>query len=230
MRRKSPAPVVAAAFLSAAADRSLFTERWRLLDLKHETRGLNLRLLSAKRTDGQMFTDEARALAEYVHLTQLSAGVGFVAALEGETWETLDRQQRAQMRSAQEFCVERLLRQVCDRLDAQGASAALTLVLPFDRRTWMAHAVLLDASLARDSRTDRLLASVNFATAAFDRRLDAARILQASMRAELQRKPSTSGHAPHALTAWAVQSTISEIWDAEACKRRLHKLAWDAPE
>jgi len=226
MRRSSPAPVVAAAFLSAAADRSLFADRWRLLDLKHDTRRLDLRLLSTKPTAGQTFNEEARALADYVRITQGSAGVGFVTALVSGTWEKLNRKQRAQMRSPEDFCFERLLRQVFDRLDTQDASAALTLVLPFDRRRWMAHAALLDASLARDSRTDRLLASVNFATAAVDRRLDAARVLQASMRAEMQREPATSGNPPipHALTAWALQSTICEIWDVEACKRRLHKL------
>lgn len=232
IRSRSPAPVVAAAFLSASADRSNFAARWRLLDLKNEMRDLDLRLLAAKRTDGHVLSDEARALLDYVRITRESAGVGFVAAFDGESWERLDRKRRVQMRSPEDFCFERLLRQVFDRLDAQGANAAVTLVVPFNRQTWAAHLALLDAAFARDSRTDRLVASVCFASASFDCRLEAARVLQASIRAEMRRKPSKSGKADpsHSLTAWAVQSTICEIWDAETCKHRLDKLAWDFAE
>jgi hypothetical protein len=230
-RGSTSTPAVAAAFLSPTVDRATFAARWHLLDLKHDIRSLDLRQLTAKRTDGHGLTAEGRALADFVQLTQESAGIGFVTALDGATWAKLDRKQRAQIRSPQEFCFERLLRQVFDRLDAQEANGMLTLVVPLERRAWETRLAALEAALARDTRTDHLLTSVTFCSPAFDRRLDAARILQASMRAELRRKAvSRKAFAAHSLTAWAVQSTICEIWDAETCKRRLSKLDWDTAE
>jgi len=225
IRSSTPPPAVAAGFLSPTADRATFAARWHLLELKHDIRSLDLRQLTARRTDGHGLTADGQALTDFVQITQESAGIGFVTALDGATWAKLDRKQRAQIRSPHEFCFERLLRQVFDRLDSQDANGMLTLVVPLDRRSWETRLTALEAALARDTRTDRLLTSVTFAAPAFDRRLDAARILQASMRAELRRKAASGRSvAAQSLTAWAVQSTICEIWDAETCKRRLSKL------
>ena len=110
-----------------------FFPRWRHLLLQHGLPYLHMKEWLGMAAERQWNTVKRNTvLLQFVDLIRNSRLVGFGCAVDAEAWLRLSQQRRKTFGNAQEFCFQRIIRRIADRLDLVHEHEFVSLVFDQD--------------------------------------------------------------------------------------------------
>ena len=165
----SPGGMVCATALLWEEDVSAFSRRWRRLLLKHELSYVRLEELKKVATHKGWDAHKQRAvLEEFAQVTQANLEddmMALVVAVDSKAWSSLERRQKRTFRSEHDFCFQRLVRLVLDRIEATGLWDSVSIVLDLDVSRFGRYSDTIQSVFKADSRAENLVTSIKFADA-----------------------------------------------------------------
>jgi hypothetical protein len=230
--RASERVVCCAGYLTHKGGRDEFNRRWRHLLLKHDLPYLRIR--NWIETVESMGLDRAKRreiLADFTGAIDAHDLLGFVVAVDTRVWSSIGPKRRKQFGSAGDFCFQRLMRLVLDRLEA--AEYADTLAIVFDqdigslsRRTTAVKRLSKD-----DTRASYRVQTIEFSSARIASQLQAVNLLWWSAYKELNersRDPLRSSTCLNAFSELSVTCSrlVHEFWDQAYTDRYLTSIEW----
>jgi hypothetical protein len=171
--------VVIAGYIGTSAIWYPFAEAWHHLLLKHELREVHLRswltVCQERRWDHTKGNAVLLEFADLVRQADYLIGVG--VAVDATVWRALSPARRTQFGTAQEFCFQRILRRVIERLDNSSNRELIEVVFDRDFEFASSRMKLLDHINKKHPEIKDRIVQISFASAAFYCQLQAADLL-----------------------------------------------------
>lgn len=226
--------VCCAAYLLHEDERAPFNRRWRNLLMQHELTRLNLREWKAATKGPAWDLSKRRAvLADFIRLAEGPQALAFVVAVDAQVWASLKPKRRRMFGSAADFCFQRVLRVVLDRMEAVNNPEPIAIVLDQDLASFAERSQVVRSALRLDSRASRRVGSIQFSDPGLSYQLQAAHVLGCMTRKTLAER--SGGEIPlpgwlKALTELPTADHPCEFWDAPYMDKHFVSVEWTVPD
>jgi hypothetical protein len=220
-----PVVTMAGYFAQLDALNSVY-QKWAQLLLKHGIPGIHMKeLIHLSGTYKDLGWDIPKrdvVLNDFIGVIREERLVGVGVAVKMSAWRGMVKEHRdVDFGTVQEFCLQRILRRVVDRLNSAQAEDSVALVFDRDPEFAANRVKLFNALLAHRAEARKLLCSITFADPWRYPGLQCADILAWETRKEMIQR--LSGH--QSTKRWIAMFTqmpqyhldyIGELWDEEA--------------
>lgn len=210
-----------------------FTQRWRHLLLKHGIPAVHMREWEGVRKAHHWSLDYGhRILGEFIALIREFSLIGFGMAVDAEVWRKLSPERRKSFGDAQEFCFQRIIRRVVDRMEKAGEREPLAIVFDQDFQFARPRLRLMEHIHKRDRRLAEQLSAISFADSRRYYQLQAADILAWETRRHLVNRSGAQAETEGWKELFAALPDgeldyEGEFWDAEMVETEFAKVEAD---
>jgi Protein of unknown function (DUF3800) len=210
--------VCIAGFLAHISYWSDFVVRWDHLLLKHGIPYLHMKELMTSNGEFESIGIEQRhaIINESIKIIKDTMLIGFGAAVDANYWNTLTRKFQKQYGNAQEFCFERILRLIQNRINRSGNRDYVSVTFDHDMELSKPRLTRYDNILKRDDWARERFVSICFANSKGYKPLQAADILAWETRKRLENlysggKPTFG--SSNLFSLGALEFADGEYWD-----------------
>ena len=170
--------VVLAGYIGPDETWGQFFHSWRHLLLRHGIPAVHMKSWLKTAKEKEWSTAQRNdVLAEFIELIQKSKLIGFGVGVDADFWRALPADRRKAFGSAQEFCCQRILRLVIDRIDASNLNDDISLIFDQDFEFARPRLRLLEHLYKTDPRIRGRVTQISFASSRVFYQLQAADIL-----------------------------------------------------
>jgi hypothetical protein len=166
-----------------------FNERWRHLLLRHGLPYLHMKefigMAQERNWDGPK---RQAVILEFIQVIRDTKLIGLGAAVDTACWRALPRERRKAFGDSQEFCFQRVVRRIIDRMDLAQEREDIALVFDRDLAYAKPRITLFEHILKGDRRASAQIASISFSDARRYLPLQAADLLAWETRVELMQR------------------------------------------
>ena len=163
-----------------------FNIRWRHLLLRHGLPYLHMKeFVKFAQEKGWNGNKRQDVLLEFIGVIKQAKLIGFGAAIDSAAWRTLSPKRRKAFGNGQEFCFQRIVRRIVDRLELAGEDDDVAIIFDRDMEFAKPRLTLFEHILKGDPRASRRIASIAFSDARRYFALQAADLLAWETRSEL---------------------------------------------
>jgi len=210
-----------------------FQQRWRHLLMRHGIPAVHMKDWEGTRREKKWALNYGhRVLSEFIGAIKDSQLIGFGVAVDADVWRKLSSQRRKSFGDAQEFCFQRLLRRIIDRLDQAQERDAIELVFNRDYQFARPRLRLLEHINKRDPRMASRVAAISFGDARHYYLLQAADILAWQTRKHLVNQSGTQAETEGWRELFSALPDRDldyegELWDGEMVEAKFSELEAD---
>jgi hypothetical protein len=230
--RASDRVACCAGYLTHEDGRDEFSRRWRHLLLKHDLPYFHFRnWIEIVDSRGWDRIKRNNILMDFTRTIEGHDMLGFIVAVDTRVWNSLDLKRRRIFGTAGEFCFQRLMRLVLDRLEAAEFSDTIAIVFDQDLDELSRRANAVKRLSLEDSRASFRVQSMQFSNAKKICHLQATNLLWWSMYKELSERSGDALRLPlwlNALSELPVDHNhgVFEFWDKAYTDRYLTSIEW----
>jgi hypothetical protein len=224
------------AYMMHEEDRASFNRRWRNLLVKHGLTHLHLQgWRDLSRRQSWDSSHQQAVLAEFVDAARTSDAVSFAIAVDARVYATLKPKRRQPFGTATNFCFQRVMRVVLDKLEAAHEVQPIAVILAKEPAKFDDQASLMQSVLKRDSRAATMVTSIQFSNPNTYCQLQATHLLDCITLKDLADGYGGKIQMPEWLKALhelppPSSKHVHEFWDAAYTDRYFASIEWDAKE
>ncbi len=163
-----------------------FNTKWQHLLLRHGLPYLHMKeFVSFARAKGWNGQKRNEVILEFIEVIKQARLIGFGVAIDSAAWRALSSKRRRAFGSGQEFCFQRVIRRIVDRLEEADERDDVVIVFDRDMEFAKPRLTLFEHILKGDPRASRRIASIAFSDSKKYFALQAADLLAWETRSEL---------------------------------------------
>lgn len=155
-----------------------FQEHWRHILLQHGMPGLHMRTFVRVAQEKGWSTPKRREVVlDFVKVIKQCRLIGFGVGVDAHVWANLGKERRGAFGNAQEFCFQRIVRRVVDRLEEAHEQEPLQLIFDRDIEYARRRLRLFENILKGDRSASNRIATIGFGDTEWHLPLQAADLL-----------------------------------------------------
>ncbi len=188
--------VVIAGYLTHESYWYVFNQKWRHLLIRHGLPKLHMKEW-VKFCEEREWDHPKRhsVVSEFIQVIRDTQLIGFGVAVDAQIWRELTPKRRKAFGNAQEFCFQRIMRRVVDRMEEAQERDPVSIIFDRDFQFARPRLGLLEHLYKTDTRLAQQVASISFSDSRYYYQLQAADLLAWVTRKrlidEIEEKPST---------------------------------------
>lgn len=174
-----------------------FVRDWKHLLLRHGIEAVHMKEIAGiAQKKGWTGIQRNDILSEFVQVIKKNRLIGFGVGVDAACWRKLEPKRRKAFGNAQEFCFQRIVRCVVDRMDEAKEQESVALIFDRDMEFSRPRLGLFEHLLKGDRRVGARIASIAFADSKRFVQLQAADLLAWETRKELINRAGKSESTP----------------------------------
>jgi hypothetical protein len=202
-----------------------FLESWRNLLLQHAMNGLHMRtFIRLAQERGWGTVTRHKVILQFVQAVKEARLIGFGVGVDANVWRSLPRAQRSSFGNAQEFCFQRIVRRVTDRLERSNEREPIQLYFDRDMEYARPRISQFDSILKFDRAAAARIAAISFADTKWFLPLQAADLLAWETRKALIARADRDPRSPRLNEMLEALPFVDmdyegEFWDEEEVRK-----------